>query len=70
MAEYLDCNLISLAFWYLIRKQRTTHIEYTIADLFDAANQILEWANNNGEAGHGNGAKLKFENGVTVYDKK
>jgi hypothetical protein len=64
----LDCPLIVLAYLYLEKKRRTTHIQYTIADLLETCERILQWSEHN--TLNKKEPDLEFKDGVLTISER
>jgi hypothetical protein len=40
----IDIDLVTLAYFYLVKLKRRTHVDYTWGDLFSVCEQILQWS--------------------------
>jgi len=68
VVNYIDTDLITLAYNYLVLKRKTTHKEYTIADLFYICEKILQSAEKCNQ--HRRGLTFRFkDNHLEIYEK-
>lgn len=67
--QYLDVELITLAYYYLSKKPAPKNRPYNVGDLLTVAEKILQWAENNGEF-RNLGRKIIFKKGMASIDEK
>jgi len=66
----IGIDLITLSYLYLQKKARTTHKQYTVADLFSVCEQILKWNENPRGKNKNKNPPLRFTDGnVEISDK-
>ena len=68
---YIDINLVTLAYYLLRYKARTTHAVYTTADLLQTCEDILTKSETKGNRYQNGGERFRFVDGrVEVYSKE